>query len=353
MNEPKTAKSFRAAADRILRQESATPANVTRLLAPRGLVDRVIASEDDEWAVRLAALAAVGQWDAVAIVAQKPMKVSRTHNVSERASVDAAIAAAVEDVKRSGSTLQVTIRLTLADGRVADAALVAPLAAIHGVEGALIALRVGRGFGSADVRTASSAAEIVALEALGAATAKREAATGRQALALYELARQGLFGEDLGETLQGIVELLAHSLGHDVAQLWILRSGGSLQMRAAHPREGLALEIARPRDHAALARALAGEVVRAHDPSLRSWVPRTTRDLIVAPLSAGEQPLGVLVFGRWREAYVTEDEEMAASCAQFIARVVLALRVRSAQAGATHTAPQTARDGDQGALTGS
>jgi hypothetical protein len=351
MNEPKTAKSFRAAADRILRQESATPANVTRLLAARGLVDRVIANEDDQWAVRLAALAALGQWDAAAIVAQKPIKLSRTHNVSERVSVDAKVAAALEDTKRSGSTVQVAVRLALLDGRMAGTALVAPLLAIHGVEGALIALRIGRSFGAADVLTASSATEIVALEALGAATARRDATTGRQALALYELARRGLFGEDLGESLQGIVELLAHALGHDVAQLWILRAGGSLQLRAAHPREGLALEIARPRDHAALSRALVGELVRAHDPSLRSWVPRTTRDLIVAPLTAEDGPLGVLVFGRWRDAYVTEDEEMAGACAQFIARVVLAARARDAQR-ATHGPPHGARD-DEGALTGS
>jgi hypothetical protein len=352
MNEPKAAKSFRAAADRILRQESATSANVTRLLS-RGLIDRVIANEDDEWAVRLAALSALGQWDAAAIVAHKPLKVSRTHNVSERVSVDSAIAAGIEDVKRSGSTVQAPVRLALADGRIADAALVAPLLAIHGVEGALIALRIGRSFGTADVLTASSAAEIVALETLGAATARADAAIGRQALALYEVARQGLFGEDLGETLQGIVETLAHSLGHDVAQLWILRAGGSLQLRAAHPHEGLALEIARPRDHAALARALAGEVVRAHDPSLRSWVPRTTRDLIVAPLAAQEQPFGVLVFGRWREAYMTEDEEMAASCALFIARIVLAARARTAQATAAHVPPHGSREDGKGSLTGS
>ena len=351
MNEPKTAKSFRAAADRILRLESATPANVTRLLATRGLVDRVIANEDDQWVVRLAALAALGQWDAAAIVAHKPMKLSRAHNVSERVSVDDAIATAVEDTKRSGSTVQVAVRVALLDGRMADTALVAPLLAIHGVEGALVALRIGRSFGSADVLTAASATELIALEAHGAAIAKRDATTARQALALYELARQGLFGEDLGDTLEGIVEQLAHSLGHDVAQLWILRAGGSLQLRAAQPREGLALEIARPRDHAALSRALAGEVVRAHDPSLRSWVPRTTRDLIVAPLTSEEGPLGVLVFGRWRDAYVTEDEEMAGACAQFIARVVLAARARNAQR-ATRGLPHDARE-DEGARTGS
>lgn len=53
---------------------------------------------------------------------------------------------------------------------------------------------------------------------------------------------------------------------------------------AQHSLESLVLEIARPRDHARLARALDGEVFQGADPSLRSWIRRTTRELIIAPL---------------------------------------------------------------------
>ena len=84
------------------------------------------------------------------------------------------------------------------------------------------------------------------------------------------------------------------------------------------------MEIARPRDNATLARALDGEVLAAEDPSLRAWVRRTTRGLIVAPVHAEDHTAGVLVFGRWRDARTEDDLEMAGVCAEFIGRFVTA-----------------------------
>jgi hypothetical protein len=114
-----------------------------------------------------------------------------------------------------------------------------------------------------------------------------------------------------------MVSVLA-GLGHDVVQLWELRGGGSLRLRAAHPREGILLEIARPRDLPVLARALEGELVRSNDPASRSWLARTTKEILVAPLEGPRAVAGVLVLGRWRDRYTSDDELLARACAQFI-----------------------------------
>jgi len=282
-------------------------------------VDRSISSPDDEWSLRLTALSAAAGWDAVAIVADQPAMV-RTHNVSRRVAFDPQLTTAIAESAAGGSAMLASARIQLSDGRVADGALVAPLRAVRGVRGSLIALRVGRGFGASEGPLAIGASEIASLEVFRSASATRDAFAAKQAFALYELARLALFTEGAAHAVQAIVEVLAGSLEHDIVQLWSLRAGGSLALRAAHPRDGLVLEIARPRDHAALQRALSGEVVRAHDPSLHTWVSRTTRDLIVAPLGTSERPVGVLVLGRWRRVYTTDDQEFAAVCARFVGR---------------------------------
>jgi transcriptional regulator with GAF, ATPase, and Fis domain len=171
-------------------------------------------------------------------------------------------------------------------------------------------------------------------------------------LALFELARVGLGAHELGERLLVMVEIVARSLGHDVAQLWLLRGGGSLRLRAAHPRESLVLEIARPRDHVGLSRVLDGEPLRVKGPSLRSWIRRTTRELLVAPLRAGEDVAGVLALGRFSREYSDEDFAMAAQCADVLARIVAAdVTLRRAIATAARETAETTEDEDS--LTGS
>lgn len=322
MNEPRTAKSFRAAAARILDQETSIAGGVTHLLSSGTVAPRAIASEDDAWAIRLGALCTMALWDAAALVASAPVPLTRALNVSARVVLDSPFALAIDEARRTGSAVQAAASTGLLDGRVADAGLVVPLAGIQGVAGYLVAFRVGRGFGAADARPAASASELAAIEVHLACATRRDAIATTQALALFELSRLCLFQEDREDALDGVVEVLSRSLDNDVAQVWTLRPGGSLRLCAARPHEGLELQIARPRDHAALARALAGEVIRAHDPSLRSWMPRTTRDLIVAPLGSRGGPLGVLVLGRWRATYDAEEQAMAAVCARFIGRAL-------------------------------
>jgi hypothetical protein len=60
MRDQRAVKSFRAAADRIVRQESAMPSVVSRLLTTPVAAARRIASDADEWPIRLAALAGLG-----------------------------------------------------------------------------------------------------------------------------------------------------------------------------------------------------------------------------------------------------------------------------------------------------
>lgn len=298
--------------------------DVLRLLGSTVEPSRTITSEHDEWDVRLAALAALGGYDALAVVASKPARLVRSHNISDPHALRAAVADVFEDVMRRGAAAQLRGPMALADGRLCGEMMVSPLTAIEGVEGVLIALRAGRGFTATDAVTAVRVGAVLALEVPRAAAARQDTRTLHQSLALFELARIGLGHQELGERLVVMVEVVAKLLGHDVTQLWLLRGGGSLQLRAAHPAQSLVLEIARPRDHPSLARALDGSVFQGTDPSLRVLIRRTTRELIIAPLRDGERAVGLLAVGRFSEGYVDDDVRMAAQCADFIAHVVAA-----------------------------
>ena len=146
--------------------------------------------------------------------------------------------------------------VTLADGRPASAVLVVPLVARGAVGGVLIAMRAGRSFGDSDALAAWHICELATLELARSLAAHDDDAHRRQALLLYELARLALFGEDLRETLHTAVEIIASTLDHETVQLWLLRAGGSLQLRAAHPDDGLPLRIVRPRDLEGVSEAL-------------------------------------------------------------------------------------------------
>lgn|GEM_PF-2459496 len=319
-------KSFRAAADRIVRQESAISASAEAqgLLSSVAERARSITNEQDAWDARLAALSALGTYDALAVMATAPVRLAQSHNIADPRVLHEAIVDAADEAKRRGAAVQLRTPTILADGRSASEIMVVPLIAVEGVEGVLVALRVGRGFSATDAVTASSVGTDVALEVTRAALGQQDARTRRQALALFELARAGLGPREFGERLHGMVEIVAKSFGHEVAQLWLLRDGGSLRLRAAYPAESLVLEIARPRDHAGLARSLEGEVVQVNDVSLRSWIRSRTRDLIIAPLRDDRGVHGLLALGRSSERYLDDDLEMAAQCADFFERIVAA-----------------------------
>ena len=345
-------KSFRVAADRIVRQESASRTDVLRRFGSPTEPRRAIASEDDEWDARLGALRVIGEYDALAVVGLEPARMTHAHNVSDRAALEDAVTEARAEATRQGMAVQLRAPIALADGRVSTEVMVVPLSGIEGVKGAVLALRAGRGFNAADAARAASIATVLALEVTRAAVAIRDTRTRQQALALFELARIGLAEQDPAERFLVMVEIVAKSFRHDVVQLWLLRGSGSLRLRAAHPRESLVLEIARPRDHAPLARALDGEVFRLTGPSLRSWIRRTTHELIIAPLPSGEGVSGLLAFGRWSEGYGGEDVELATHCADFFAQMVARDRFARSNHGAIPR-EDVAVDETEGSLTGS
>src|SRR3989442_5115489 len=107
LKEPRTGKSFRAAGVRIVRQESAAPSMVPRLLGARAQAVRKIRSDADAWAVRLAALATLSQYDGLAFVVGEPLHLSHAYNVAGDPLADPAIRAAVDDIGRNSATARI------------------------------------------------------------------------------------------------------------------------------------------------------------------------------------------------------------------------------------------------------
>ena len=299
------------------------PSVVSRLLTTPIVAPRRIATDADEWSIRLAALAALGQYDALTFIVDGPARPRYAHNLADDPLADAPTRIAVEETRRSGSTVQTQTATRLADDRVAAAAMVAPLVAIEGVSGVLIALRAGRSFAATDALTASDISDLVSLEIAREVLADRDETHRRQAFALYELSRLALFGERMSETLQDVTVLVTSAFDNDVAQIWLLAPDGTLELRAAHPHEDLRLGRLRPSEHAAFAESLHQQrLVRIGQGALRPWIPAETREVFVVPLADGARSLGVLVLGRAMERYEDADEEIAGVLGRFIARVV-------------------------------
>lgn len=325
MREPRAAKSFRAAGDRIVRQESAMPSVLSRLLTTPNVLDapRSTAGDTDQWPSRLAALAALGQYDGLAIIVDGETGARSSYNVALDAADDATTQSAIDEARRTGATVQARMATRLADDRVAGTAMVAPLVAIDAVSGVLVALRVGRSFAATDALTADRVCELVSLDLAREMAAQRDEAHRREAFALYELARLGLFGENLPDTLQDVTVLLTSALDHDVAQIWLFEPGDVLGLTAARPLRNLRFEQVHPSEHDAFAEALhQHRLVRIGHGALRPWVPADTRELLVVPLVEGERSLGVLLLGRVAERYEQADEELALVIGTFIARLV-------------------------------
>lgn len=335
MREPRTTKSFRDAGDRIVRQESAIPPSISRLLGAAALSARRVTTEADAWDVRLAALATLAQYDGLTFVTVADAEASAGYNLVDDPRTEAAIRGAIDEAARSAATVQVRASVPLADGRMASAVLVTPLAPSEALRGALVALRVGRPFAAADAYTAVGVAEIVSLELARSIAHRREATERRQALALYELARHALFMEDLDEVLQGIAMVLASTLDHDAAHLWLRRPDGSLRRHSAYPHDGFAPAIVWPNDHNALWGALRERrLVRVSGAGPGAWIPSNTGEVLVVPLRGDPRPLGILVLARARTPYGLDDIEMGDVLGTFIGRVVTSRSVTDVESDA-------------------
>lgn len=305
-----------------MRQESAVSPSISGLLSAPALAARGSTTDADAWDVRLAALATIAQYDGLTFVALGNSEASAAYNLVDDPMSDAAIRGAVEQATHSAMTMQLRTSVALADGRMTSAVLVTPLAPSEAFSGALVAFRVGRPFAAVDTYTAVGIAEIVSLELARSLTARREAAERRQAFALYELARHALFGEDLDETLQSIAMLLATTLEHEAAHLWLRRPDRSLRRHAAYPADRLPSEGVWENDHDALLGALRERRLVRLSAASAPWVPSNTGEVLVAPLRADPRPLGILVLARAGAPYGYDDVEMADVLGTFIGRVV-------------------------------
>jgi hypothetical protein len=327
LREPRTTKSFRDAGDRIVREESALPASISRLLGAPALSACRGTTDADAWEVRLAALAALAQYDGLTYVNLVSSDVSAAYNLVGDPTAEPEIRGAIDEVSRASVTAQLRLSVPLADGRMASAALVTPLAPSEGFAGALVAFRVGRPFAAVDAHTAVGIAEILSLELARSLTAQREARDRHQALVLYEIARQGLFTEDLDEALQSIAMVIASTLEHDAAHIWLRRPDRLLRRHASHPPDRTGSEIVRENDHSALWGALhERRLVRMNGASTVSWAPSNTGEVLVVPLRSEPRPMGILVLARAHKPYGLEDIEMGDVLGTFIGRVVASAR---------------------------
>ena len=336
LREPRTTKSFRDAGDRIVRQESALSSSISGLLSAPALAARGAITDADAWDVRLAALATIAQYDGLTFVALGHSDASTAYNLVDDTVSDPAIRGAVDQAAHSAMTVQLRTSVALADGRTASAVLVTPLAPSEGFAGALVAFRVGRQFAAVDAHTAVGIAEIVSLELARSITAQREETERRQALALYEIARHALFTEDLDETLQSIAMVLAGTLDHDAAHVWLRRPDRLLRRHAAHPHDRTASEIVRENDHGALWGVIhERRLVRLTGVANAAWIPSNTREVLVVPLRGDPRPLGMLVLARAQVPYGLDDIEMADVLGTFVGRVVASAtsHSRSRQSG--------------------
>ena len=323
LRDPRTTKSFRDAGERIVRQESATSSSVSQLLGAPPLSTRRATTEADAWDVRLAALATIAQYDGLTFVSLGSSNAPAAYNLVDDPTAEPTIRGAVDEVAKARVTVQLRASVPLADGRVAGAVLVTPLAPNDEFAGALVALRVGRPFAAVDTYTAVGIAEIVSLELARSINASREATERRQALALYEIARQALFTEDLDETLESIAMVLSNALDHDAAHIWLRRADRSLHRHAAYPPDPLEAPILWEDDHGALSGALRERRLVRMSGDL-AWMPANSREGLVVPLRADPRPLGILVLARAQAPYSLDDIEMADVVGTFIGRVVTA-----------------------------
>ena len=322
LKDPKAAKSFRAAGDRIFRQESATSPVVARMLGTPVVLSSESQTDDEAWAVRLAAFATLAQYDALAFAIGDPIGMSRAYNLSREPFAEPAVQAAAAEVARSRAMVQVRSAIPLSDGRTAGAAIIVPLI-VADATGTLVGLRVGRTFAAADTPSTMGVAELITVELHRARAIRRETAERRQALALYELGRLALFGAEQADVLASVAALLRDDLGHDLVQIWVLDESGGLERSAAMPETDLPLRVARPFEHEPLADVLArGETVRLRHPSPRSWVPDHVADVIVAPLNATSGTIGLLILGRTREPYARTDEDLAGVLGSFVGQLI-------------------------------
>ena len=235
------------------------------------------------------------------------------------------------------------LRLMLADGREAQAALAAPVIWQDKTVGHVVALRCREPFAASEGAVGTRAAALVGLELAianerlrerqqeqtGAARLAEAEETRRHALLLYEVARANQATDRAGALFR-TVDVMADSLGCELVALFDQRVPGTLTLAAAHGYPPGA-----PREQALGADPLLGRAAIATTPFTATlgeprplWVG-AVRQAVLAPVPTGGT-VGVLVLGRSNARFDDHELDLAGALAELIAPA------RGASAGVRH-----------------
>ena len=224
------------------------------------------------------------------------------------------------------------LRLALADGKEAQAALAAPVTWQGKVLGHVVALRAREPFAASESAVGARIGALVGLE-LAIANERlaehhwRQAAdarlaeveeTRRHAILLYEVARANGAADRAGAVFR-TVDIVADSLGCELVALFEQRVAGTLTLAAAHGHApGAAREQPLGAD-ALLGRAAtaAAPFMTTLDDPRPAWAGAIGH-AVLAPVPAGGTP-GVLVLGRAEGTFDDHELDLAGAIAELIA----------------------------------
>jgi signal transduction histidine kinase len=255
--------------------------------------------EADNWSARLANLAALSQYDGLAIVlpGTGAPTTYAAHNLPTLTWSASPAARTIANVLAQRAAEQLDAAgIPLADGRNADSLAVAPVVFRDQLVGALVGV-AARPIGPQDTENLARTADVVAIDLADASTAYR-AQRQLQELesrlrASRELGRQLRFG-DPDALLARAVDQVAELYGADGASIQLLDDTNTLTVRASR---GLSDEARR--DRKPLGEGISGSVAKTGQPTLlRGPVPGGSDDSVnesmVAPLRVGDRTIGVI-----------------------------------------------------------
>ena len=255
--------------------------------------------EADNWSARLANLAALSQYDGLAIVlpGTGAPTTYAAHNLATLTWSASPAARTIANVLAQRAPEQLDdAGIPLVDGRYADSLAVAPVVFRDQLVGALVGV-AARPFGPQDAENLARTADVVAIDLADASTAYR-AQRQLQELesrlrASRELGRQLRFG-DPDALLARAVDQVAELYGADGASIQLLDDTNALTVRASR---GLSEEA--KRDRKQLGEGISGSVAKTGQPTvLRGPVPggsdESVSESMIAPLRVGDRTIGVI-----------------------------------------------------------
>ena len=255
--------------------------------------------EPDGWSTRLANLATLARFDALAIILPAPNAPTTyaAHNLPQVAWGTTPAGAAIANVLTQRAPAQLDAAgIPLADGRNAESLAAAPIVWRDQLVGALVGV-AARPIEQDDAANLSRTADIVAVDLADANVAWRvhrqtQELEGRLR-ASRELSRS-LQMRDLQTLLDRAVNQAAELYGADGASIMLADDDGVLTVRSAR-----GLSDAAKRDRKAPGEGISGTVAKSGQPALlvgpvAGGTDDTVTESMIAPLRVGDRALGVV-----------------------------------------------------------